>query len=133
MFALRNSSETVLDLVETVFPVKKNQFGCIVPCRVDDAEGYLGSNGNILVKEGNGLKDDYASVHDAIMVEDIPKYVKPFMYKYGTAWADGVEDAEEKFYLNEDEYVDSIENLTQRVAMLEEMVMELSKGVYEHE
>lgn len=125
MYILRNSNEVILKIVSDIAPYKSNKFGCLVPCLRDEAEYFL-SDGKIVE-----IGTEYHQIFDAIQVEDIPKYVKPMMYKYGTAWSD--DETEEKFYLNEDEYVDSIENLTQRVAMLEEMVMELSKGVYEHE
>lgn len=103
-----NKDNVIVDIVETVKPVKKSRAGVTILCAPEEAEGYVGSdNDTVYAKMGTQFQPTYYDIASLIMVEDIPATVEPLAYKY---------NAEDGFFANEDPYPDTNLGLTKKVA-----------------
>lgn len=119
---LLNKDNVVIDLVDTVKPVKKNEEHLVVLCEPEEAQGYIGSdNETVYACLGSQFQQTFYDIASLVWVEDVPAAVRPLMWKY---------DAENGFYMNEDPYPDTNAGLTTRAADLEDIVLEISEIIY---
>lgn len=118
-----NKDGAVIDIVDEVKPVRKGGNGVTILCDASQAQGYIGSdNETIYAKIGTQFQPSYYDIAGLYMVEDdIPKVVKPLVYKY---------NPENGFYINEDSYPDTNTALTKKTTDLEDIVLEMSTIIY---
>lgn len=118
-----NKDGAVVDIVDEVKPVRKGGNGVTILCDASQAQGYIGSdNETIYAKIGSQFQPSYYDIAGLYMVDgDIPKIVKPLVYKYSP---------ENGFYINEDSYPDTNVGLTQKTTTLEDIVLEMSAIIY---
>ena len=122
MNVMLNKHDVVIDIVETVKPVKKNKNGVTVLCDADVAEGYIGSdNESIIPKQGMQFQPTYYDIAKIFAVDEIPAQVETGTYKY---------TPEDGFFLNEDIHPNTNMKLTERTSDLEDVVLEMSEIIY---
>lgn len=121
--AMVNKDGAVVDIVDEVKPVRKGGNGVTILCDASQAQGYIGSdNETIYAKIGTQFQPSYYDIAGLYMVDsDIPKMVKPLVYKYSP---------ENGFYINEDSYPDTNTGLTKKTTDLEDIVLEMSAIIY---
>lgn len=118
-FLLLNKSGVIIDVVDTVKYVKRNENNLVVLCSQHDAQGYIGSdNETIYNRFGVPFRPDYTDIaHEAIVEDDVAATIVPRKFKY----VDGAVAA------NEDPYPEDNFGLTvsvnQTVANLEYVAM----------
>lgn len=82
-FLLLNKDDVIIDIVDQIRYVKKNVNNLVILCHQDDAQGYLGSDGEtIYAKKGTQFKPSYDDIAREGAVEELPKGVEPLKYKY---------------------------------------------------
>ncbi len=119
-----NKDNAVVDIVDTVKPVKKTNNGVTILCNPEDAQGYIGSdNETIYAKIGQQFQPTYYDIAKMYMISDesIPTVVAPLAYKY---------DPESGFTVNMDSYPDTNQGLTNRMSETEEILMDMSESIY---
>lgn len=83
MFLLLNKDNVIIDIVDTVKYVKKNKNNIIVLCRQDEAQGYIGSDGDtIYAKAGSQLIPNYNDIAKWVSIDEVSNDVKPLEYAY---------------------------------------------------
>lgn len=83
-FLLLNKSGVVIDIVDTVKYVKRNENNLVILCHQHDAQGYIGSdNETIYDRFGIPFKPDYTDIaHEATVEDDVAAAIVPRKYKY---------------------------------------------------
>lgn len=76
-----NKDNVIVDIVETVKPVRKAN-GLTVLCGQDRAEGYLGANEEVYAKMGTQLIDQYSDVAQIVEEVEVPEGVTKRTHKY---------------------------------------------------
>ena len=123
-----NNNNVIIDIVDKVCPVMKNRNGITVLCKGDEAQGYIGSDGEtIYAKFGSQFQPTYYDIAKLYAVDEVPKLVVPLMFKYGLETEDATEFT---FFMNEDKYPETNTNLTTRTSDIEEMILDMSMIVY---
>lgn len=82
MILYLNISNIIIDIVEDCKPVMKNSNGIIIPCYVDKAQGYMGTNEQIYAKIGVNFIPSFTDIKEFVNVEEVPDYVVPRVFKY---------------------------------------------------
>lgn len=82
MILYLNINNIIIDIVEDVKPVMKNSNGIIIPCYVDKAQGYMGTNEQIYAKIGVNFIQSFTDIKEFVNVEEVPSYVVPRVFKY---------------------------------------------------
>lgn len=103
------ASGVIVDIVDTVKPVRKNEHELTVLCKEEVAQGYIGSdNETIYAKAGKQLIPAYTDIQSVVSIDEgnIPEEVKPLAWAY----------KEGKFVENEDGYPLDNKTLTAGVA-----------------
>ena len=73
MVIMLNKSDVIIDIVETVKPVKINKNGITILCGADEAQGYIGSdNETIYSRMGYQFNPTFYDIAKMYMV-DVPK------------------------------------------------------------
>ncbi len=119
-----NKDNAVVDIVDTVKPVKKTDNGITILCAAEEAQGYIGSdNETIYARIGMQFQPTYYDIAKMYMIneEDIPAVVAPLAYKYAP---------ETGFTVNMDPYPDTNKGLTDRMSETEEILMDMSEIIY---
>lgn len=117
-----NKDSVIIDIVDTVKPVKKSRSGVTILCPVEECEGYVGSdNDTVYAKMGMQFQPSFYDIASLISVDEVPAHISSLAYKYSTK--DG-------FVLNEDSYPDTNLGLTVKARDLEDMMLEMSEIVY---
>ncbi len=80
-----NRDNVIVDIVETEYPVKKNDNGILVRCSAKEAEGYLGSDGSVYPAAAKTLQSNYTDVLTSVAVDEVPDDVEPLAWKYESA------------------------------------------------
>ena len=65
MFLMLNKDNVIIDIVETVKPVKKNSKGMVILCGTWDAQGYIGRDNDTVY---NKLGADFPSYTDIAQI-----------------------------------------------------------------
>ena len=122
-YVMLNKDNAVVDIVDTIKPVKKAANGVTILCPAEEAQGYVGSdNETIYARIGMQFQPTYYDIAKMYLVaEDIPAVVAPLAYKY---------DPEHGFSINQDEYPETNKALTLRVTDAEDILMEMSEIIY---
>lgn len=82
-FLLLNKSDVIIDIVDEVRYVKKNENNLVVLCHQHDAQGYIGSdNETIYPKIGTQFRPSYDDIAKESAVDELPEGVVPLRYKY---------------------------------------------------
>ena len=84
MILYLNINNIIIDIVEDCKPVMKNSNGIIIPCYVDKAQGYMGTNEQIYAKIGVNFIPSFTDIKEFVNVEEVPDYVVPRVFKYET-------------------------------------------------
>lgn len=122
---LLNKDNVIIDIVDSVKPVKKNKNGVTVLCGNDEAQGYVASdNDTIIAKFGSQFQPTYYDIFKIYAVDEVPEMVVRLMFKYEEV------DGKMEFVMNNNPYPDTNLKLTGRTTDLEEMILELSEIVY---
>ena len=82
MYLYLNINNIIIDIVDDVKPVMKNSNGIIIPCYVDKAQGYMGTNEQIYAKIGVNFIPSFTDIKEFVNVEEVPDYVVPRVFKY---------------------------------------------------
>ena len=82
MYLYLNINNIIIDIVEDCKPVMKNSNGIIIPCYVDKAQGYMGTNEQIYAKIGVNFIPSFTDIKEFVNVEEVPSYVVPRVFKY---------------------------------------------------
>ena len=82
MYLYLNINNIIIDIVEDCKPVMKNSNGIIIPCYVDKAQGYMGTNEQIYAKIGVNFIPSFTDIKEFVNVEEVPDYVVPRVFKY---------------------------------------------------
>lgn len=82
MYLYLNINNVIIDIVDDVKPVMKNTNGYIIPCFVDKAQGYMGTNEKIYNKVGQSLATHFEDIMSTVAVDEVPENVVPRMFKY---------------------------------------------------
>ena len=82
MYLYLNINNIIIDIVDDVKPVMKNSNGIIIPCYVDKAQGYMGTNEQIYAKIGVNFIPSFTDIKEFVNVEEVPSYVVPRVFKY---------------------------------------------------
>ena len=94
MYLYLNINNIIIDIVDDVKPVMKNTNGIIIPCYIDKAQGYMGNNEKIYAKVGQNFVQQFEDIMSVIVVEEVPEYVKPRIFKYEDGQFTEAEDYE---------------------------------------
>ncbi|MCX4351693.1 MAG: hypothetical protein OSJ60_08650 [Lachnospiraceae bacterium] len=81
---LLNKDNVIIDVVDDVKYVKKNENNLVVLCHQHDAQGYIASNNeSIHAKFGTQFKPDYTDIaSEATVEDDIAEEIVPRKFKY---------------------------------------------------
>lgn len=102
-FLLLNKDNVIIDIVDSIRYVRKNENGLTILCHQDEAQGYIGSdNEKVWAKRGTQFQPSFSDIAYEGAVESIEDYVVPLQYKF----IDG------QIVLNEDPYPADIITLT---------------------
>ena len=82
MILYLNINNIIIDIVEDCKPVMKNSNGIIIPCYVDKAQGYMGTNERIYPKIGINFIPSFEDIKEYVAVEEVPEGVVPRAFKY---------------------------------------------------
>ena len=106
-FLLLNKNGVIIDIVENVKYVRRNENNLVVLCHKNEAQGYIGSdNETVYDRIGTPFKPDYTDIAYEVLVEDnIAATIVPRKFKY----ADG------KVVSNDDNYQENNIALTAAV------------------
>lgn len=121
MILLLNKDNVIIDMVEQVKYVKKNELGITQLCHAHDAQGVLSSDENTIYSLlGKDFKPDFTDIASWVIVESVPAHIEPRTYTY----SDGA------FLVNDNPYPDTATNLTQKTSDLVDAILELSEIIY---
>lgn len=122
---LLNRDNVIVDIVDTVKPVRKNKNGITVLCGSDEAQGYVASdNDTIIAKFGSQFQPTYYDIFKIYAVEEVPDKVQRLMFKYAEV------DGKMEFVMNDDPYPETNVKLTGKTTDLENMILEMSEIIY---
>ncbi len=79
MFLMLNKDNVIIDIVETVKPVKKNSKGMVILCGTWDAQGYIGRDNDTVY---NKLGADFPSYTDIAQIVQYDGEAMPIVNKY---------------------------------------------------
>lgn len=104
---LLNKADVIIDIADTLKPVRRNENDLVILCPAAKAVGYIGSDGEtVYPKWGMQIYPTYSDIASYITVEDdMVDGIEPRKYKYDTETATIVE--------NKDEYPETDLTLTE--------------------
>lgn len=79
MYLMLNKDNVVIDVVETVKPVRKNSIGVTILCGGDQAEGYIGSNNDTVYSKIGVAFPTYTDIASIVQYDG---EVEPIVCKY---------------------------------------------------
>ena len=82
MYLYLNRDCIIIDIVEDIKPVRKNVNGIIIPCCINESQGFIGSAEKIYAKVGFNFISSFDDILTYACVEEVPDYVVPRLYKY---------------------------------------------------
>lgn len=117
-----NKDNVIVDIVDTVKPVRKAANGNTILCPVEICEGYIGADNNtVYAKLGMQFQPSFYDIATMYTVDEVPNMVEPLVYKY---------TVDDGFFLNDTNYPDTNLGLTKKSKDLEDIVLEMSEIIY---
>ena len=77
-----NIDDVIIDIVDDVKPMRKNENGIIIPCYPDKAQAFMGTNEKLYPKMGINLIPTFEDIKEWKAVEEIPEGIRPRIFKY---------------------------------------------------